>query len=340
MATIITLHGTNATGPEEGDRWWQRGSEFERDTRKLVEAEDGTLTYAPLVWSGLNSEVARRQAAEKLVERVGELEKRGEKYCIIGHSHGGSVISHALLVAANRKMPLSGMSRWITVGTPFIAPEKAWMLFSRLGVVGRSAYLTFLTLVFMFVIPAVFMGWRGAILFTQTHPLSIAVGTLLPLVVVYGAMLYFNHRKLHHFRAANLKRARDLFAARWRAFWHRNDEAVCGLRSMGGLNIAIFEHQFAVPIFTLLTVFALPLGLLAFVLVDPKRVLGSGSGGIAGAIGSNLPPEYTPHLLLMNTIDWAIIATLLGTLLYLASLCKSRSNNPSQMRLICSVAPD
>lgn len=320
MATIITLHGTNASGPEEGDRWWQRGSAFEADIRNLVEADDGRLEYSPLVWSGFNSEMARRAAAARLVERARELEQRGEKYCIIGHSHGGSVIAHALLIAADRKLSLPGLSRWISVGTPFIEPRRARMLFARLGVPGRSAYLTFLMLVFLFVIPAVFMQWRGAIFFVQTHPISIAAGTMLPLLVVYGGMLYLNRRKLHHYRPANLARARDLFGGRWRAFWHRNDEAVCGLRSMEGLNLAVFDRQFAVPIITLVTVFALPAALLTFVLLNHQQVLGSGTGGIAGAIGSNLPPEYTSYRLFIDALNWATLAAILGSLIYVASL--------------------
>jgi hypothetical protein len=321
MATVITLHGTNATGPEEGDRWWQRGSAFERDLRSFVEAEDGILTYAPLVWSGLNSESARREAADKLVQRAKELEAKGEKYCVIGHSHGGSVISHALLIATNRKLSLPGLSRWITVGTPFIEPQKARLLFSRLGVLGRSAYLTFFALALMFVIPAVFFNWKGSLgLSLESHPLSIAAGTLLPVLALYAAMLYFNYRKLHHYRSANLKRARETFGERWRAFWHRNDEAVCGLRSIGGLNLAIFERQFAVPIISMLTVLAIPLGLLAFVLLNHQLVLGTGESGIAGAIGSNLPPEYTPRRIATDSFGWALTAVVLGALLYLVSL--------------------
>jgi hypothetical protein len=321
MATIITLHGTNASGPEEGDRWWQRGSACETDLRRFVEAEDGTLTYAPLVWTGLNSEGARREAAEKLVQRMSGLEAQGERYCVIGHSHGGSVISHALLIAANRKLALPGMSRWITVGTPFIEPQKAWLLFSRLGVLGRSAYLTFLVLVFMLAVPALFMGWGGAILFSKEHPISVLIGTMIPLIIIYAGMLYLNVRKLHHYRPTNLKRARELFEDRWRAFWHPNDEAICGLRSMRDLNLAIFDSQFAVPIITALTLFALPLGLMAFVLFNHEAVLGSGAGSaIGGSVGGIPQPDWTIKRVTNGAVAWAIITTIVGAVLYFVSL--------------------
>src|SRR5262245_62668225 len=53
VATIITVHGTNASGPEEGIKWWQKGSEFEKHIHELVESEDGShLTFQPHIWAG------------------------------------------------------------------------------------------------------------------------------------------------------------------------------------------------------------------------------------------------------------------------------------------------
>jgi hypothetical protein len=58
MAKIITVHGTGATGPEEGYDWWQKGSLFEKHVRELVEAEVGTLKFQRLIWNGKNSEMS------------------------------------------------------------------------------------------------------------------------------------------------------------------------------------------------------------------------------------------------------------------------------------------
>ena len=100
MPTIISIHGTYASKPtEEGDEWWQRGSFFERHLRECVETEGGTLSFQPLRWDGENKESSRREAAKELVERCKALERSGERYFLIGHSHGGSIISNALLVA-------------------------------------------------------------------------------------------------------------------------------------------------------------------------------------------------------------------------------------------------
>jgi hypothetical protein len=91
MATIITVHGTGATGPEEGDAWWQRGSEFEKHMRELVDGEDGELNFERLIWDGANSEISRRKADTELLTRMRRLEENPRRYCILGHSHGGSL---------------------------------------------------------------------------------------------------------------------------------------------------------------------------------------------------------------------------------------------------------
>ncbi|MBN9354081.1 MAG: hypothetical protein J0H04_08885, partial [Hyphomicrobium denitrificans] len=128
MATIITVHGTFAKpteanadgGPQPDLQWWESQSTFEKDLNQLVEGRDGKLDVKPFVWSGDNSEVERREAGAKLARMMHDLEVRSEPYCVIGHRHGGSVVSAALLECAARKRSLPNMKRWITVGTPFI----------------------------------------------------------------------------------------------------------------------------------------------------------------------------------------------------------------------------
>jgi hypothetical protein len=129
MPTIISIHGTKlgqtrkspiTDGSEEGAQWWQRGSSFERHLRECVEAESGSLCFQPLLWNGRNSEETRQTAAEMLIERCKTLENRGEPYFLIGHSHGGSIISNALLLANQSTVLLPNMLLAITVGTPFI----------------------------------------------------------------------------------------------------------------------------------------------------------------------------------------------------------------------------
>jgi hypothetical protein len=120
LPTIIFVHGTFAAGPERGDQWWQLGSPFETQLRESVAARKGSLTFQRLHWDGRNTENSRRKSAAALLERCQQLESRGEHYVLIGHSHGGSIISNALLLACQSKQPLPNMRKAITVGTPFL----------------------------------------------------------------------------------------------------------------------------------------------------------------------------------------------------------------------------
>src|SRR5262245_37461302 len=54
MATIVTVHGTGATGEESGPKWWQKTSACEMKLREFVQGSDGPLKYEQLVWDGSN----------------------------------------------------------------------------------------------------------------------------------------------------------------------------------------------------------------------------------------------------------------------------------------------
>jgi hypothetical protein len=131
--------------PETGEHWWQKGGQFESELRRLVEGADGKLGFEPHIWDGLNSETSRRTAGKLLLGRLFHLEKKGERYCLIGHSHGGSAILSGLALAVYSRRTLPGLSNWITVGTPFISFARKAFLFSRLGLLGKAAYLSAFT---------------------------------------------------------------------------------------------------------------------------------------------------------------------------------------------------
>ena len=67
MATLVTVHGTGATGEECGPKWWQKTSAFEKSLRDLIQASDGPISYEQLIWDGNNSETSRRTAARNQV---------------------------------------------------------------------------------------------------------------------------------------------------------------------------------------------------------------------------------------------------------------------------------
>ncbi|MEZ5892106.1 MAG: hypothetical protein R3C58_03035 [Parvularculaceae bacterium] len=97
MTKIITVHGTNAGDPSDsGEQWWQTGSAFQTRLQSLIKQK---LDFVPFHWSGANSENERRKAARKLFKFTRKLDKAGDAYGVIGHSHGGSVAVEALRVA-------------------------------------------------------------------------------------------------------------------------------------------------------------------------------------------------------------------------------------------------
>lgn len=119
---VLLIHGTFAGNEEdEGHRWWQQGSPaWEELSKRLPPGvrlqEQGDVFH----WSGDNSERARIKAGHALLERMLELESAGRGYHLIGHSHGGSVIWHALRLATLRNKDLPRLKSWSTVGTPFL----------------------------------------------------------------------------------------------------------------------------------------------------------------------------------------------------------------------------
>ncbi len=125
MATIIFVHGTFDGEPSEAaPKWWQEGSRFRTRLTELVEGAEGPPIVEPFFWSGRNSEKDRREAGLALYRRLSELNERGERVTIIAHSHGGSVVEHALSKAVKKDDRLAALERWITVGTPFLAQKQ------------------------------------------------------------------------------------------------------------------------------------------------------------------------------------------------------------------------
>ena len=119
---VLLIHGTFAgRAADQGDSWWQEGSSAWRALSERLPAgtrlaEQGEVFH----WSGDNSERGRIKAGADLLERMMQLEASGRGYHLIGHSHGGSVIWHALRQATLRRIPLARMRSWSTVGTPFL----------------------------------------------------------------------------------------------------------------------------------------------------------------------------------------------------------------------------
>ena len=273
MGTILTVHGTfahievpddNSDSASSTAYWWRPDSPFVSELKTLVADETGAdaVNVESFVWSGGNSERERRKAGRALFAQLQRLEEAGAPYCVVAHSHGGSVVSAALLEAAARKQNLPGLKRWITIGTPFVELRRERFLFMRLPIILKAMYVASFMLLLIFAGATFGRVWDGDINFDNSRTLwrlSLS-GLFAALPVVAFLLIAIVRERRHRFfsRPRVKRRARELFAGRWLALTHEDDEAVRGLGTLRDVKLPIFDRQFAVPILSLISVFMLP----------------------------------------------------------------------------------
>jgi hypothetical protein len=119
---LILVHGTFAASESgEGNGWWQNGSAVSDELmRRLPDQVCLPENHEVFHWSGENSERGRIKAGRQLLSYLESLEAEGCGYHLIGHSHGGSVIWHALQLATSQGKLLDNLRSWATVGTPYL----------------------------------------------------------------------------------------------------------------------------------------------------------------------------------------------------------------------------
>ncbi len=96
---VILVHGTSFTSEDNDgqsvDAWWHANGAREWLYRHLP---PGTpVSFLSFSWSGRNSQVSRLEAGNELLALLLMLERKGRRYHLVGHSHGGSVIREALI---------------------------------------------------------------------------------------------------------------------------------------------------------------------------------------------------------------------------------------------------
>jgi hypothetical protein len=287
MATVVTVHGTFAHSAGTADalglnenpdlQWWQAGSSFEAHTRALIQGADGKLEFAPFVWSSVNSELARRNAGSSLLTMLRGLEARQENYCLIGHSHGGSVIASALVESVARGAPLNGMKKWISVGTPFVELKKERFLFSRLSLTRQVMFVASLMLLmmFLFYVAGEILGGGGRVSSEYYWLRLLFSGAMMsiPFVVLYIVFKYLDGRELFSHGRKAIRRAYELYAPKWLSLCHEDDEAVQGLKYLPSVKLHFFEKDFAVSTLTMAAVIFLPVAYL-LVVTSPGTMVG------------------------------------------------------------------
>lgn len=111
---IILVHGTWAPGA----RWVRDGSTFRQALRSALGRD---VTFEPSGWSGRNRDADRRAGAVALRDRVlaAHRDDPDRPIVLIGHSHGGTVIRHALGDPATA----ARVASVVTLATPFLIAE-------------------------------------------------------------------------------------------------------------------------------------------------------------------------------------------------------------------------
>jgi hypothetical protein len=259
MTRIVCVHGTNAgDAQDEGPRWWQRGSPFQLRLCAWLGLDPSQ--FEPFHWGdGPNSELERRKAGLALLKRLRTLEAENQDYVLLGHSHGGSVIHHALLQAAGKRQQLPHLRRWITIGTPFIWMRPHRFLFRRLSNTAKIAFvyaifgffglLTFVPTYYyygrdMLAASAISMG-QPALPVEMLDLQLTGMMLLVPLMsLLLIAMVLWSQRRLRWFYS---KKGRAFFKAefipRWQPFWSRADEAINALRATGPMKLSLFKRN-------------------------------------------------------------------------------------------------
>ncbi len=264
---LVMVHGTGAGSEDHaGERWWQLDSPFQAELSKRLKLEASRVEIIPFHWDlGPNSENGRRAAGKALYELVSRYEQAGEDYYLMGHSHGGSVIHHALLYAVSIRKPLEHLKAWCTVGTPFLEYRANRFLFSRLGNTGLTLYATAVGAL-LIAAGLALMYLFGATPFWNSVNATLGqdalVGFYVPVIatlVTYGViclLLLHNIARLRGgtYSQAVKKKVANVFAGRWLGLWHQDDEAISALANVSSVSGPIIPPSFLVPMVAVLPV--------------------------------------------------------------------------------------
>ena len=231
---VLLIHGTFAAeAADEGQQWWQRGSPFQQALRQCWPQATPPADDPPFHWSGENSEWARYQAGRSLLERLRKYEARGLDYHLIGHSHGGSVIWHALRMAARRNLQLKHLRSWATIGTPFLQFRPVASLLNSLLWGGLCWALAALVLAVAMVHVEPWIEQH----LPAFHLVAVMAGGMW-IAGGVSLLIYAGLRNVCSIAEARQARrdrrvsrhAMRLYGERWLGLWSSEDEAINGLR--------------------------------------------------------------------------------------------------------------
>lgn len=280
MTTLITIHGTNDGLPTDGaspqeiaEKWWTATSDFGTEVRQAG------YTVDPFQWSGDNDEMGRRAAGKALYKKLRDQDRAGAPFAVIGHSHGGSVLYHALRYAAARRQALPHLQRLVSVGTPFLTFQRKPGLFERFGTFGRLSIIFIVTSLMMTIalgLTQTLSGGRldgvtGQPAFVENLELLIISGVLT--VILAAGILRFRR----YYASGVGGKIATLFKDRWTALAHDSDEAVNSLTHAPAVKPVLVDHDVTRGLMQ-----------LVFVLIGIFYIYGS---SLVDAFGGYVPAE-------------------------------------------------
>lgn len=254
-AVVITVHGTFAGKPgEQVARWWQNEAALATRLTTSIGARVEAFKWQDKDGPGPNRESERRIAGQQLLARLSTLEAEQADYHLVGHSHGGSVIWHALKLSARANTRLKGLRSWTTVGTPFIefGSDGSWLrhLLGALAALAALYVMGFWQLVVELAILARQGNWPLMIerlpLRHELTDLHSALGDWIyyglmagaaALVLFFAIVVLLPVKDLLHFLVAARREQRvrrlaaDWYEPSWLGLLHPSDEAMAGLKA-------------------------------------------------------------------------------------------------------------
>ena len=264
---IVTVHGTGDTAESaDGDKWFQRGSEFSQRLLQHLSGQGISGEIVPHLWTGANSAWDRERGANKLADRIRGLYSKYDTIHVIGHSHGGNVANDAAVLlkwGLRRNAEREKFDSLTTVGTPFFNV--------RTGFLQRIAGVLF-TLI----------AWGSAVVFPLITAIllwGVATGenvfgagsrqeeitiTVFYLLIVGPATLFMLHMSRQGIRRILRPKTGGRTRTSIFSIWHQNDEAIAFLQRVEELNLEPFPRG---SLYRGSRGFGIALGVLAVLLV-------------------------------------------------------------------------
>lgn len=153
------------------------------------------------------------------------------------------MIEHALIEASMRGEILPSLSKWITVGTPFIRTRPAKFGLSHFNTIGKIIAVTTASITTILLLAPLILAFSPGI--DQSSLLLMMILSSISFVFVLLSAIWLYRRETEKTRLRHASATIDFFEQqfvnRWVGFCAENDEALGGLVSAATASVPIFK---------------------------------------------------------------------------------------------------